>query len=338
MKIKIFVLCVLLTFAFGCKQKIKKVPVTQGLPDVSYVYFISQRDSVPTIYGINLNDYKIEKILPDTFASVWEIKFSPAGDIALFKTADFEGTIGAGFLTIKNPQIYLFDVATGEVALLKKFEDSWSVKIRWLNADTVEVHRISGGYQTNENFKLEIYGFSSDGELLYTKEKEYDWRKGEFPEETLDLKMIAPNGKRRVEIREDITLGVKKIYLISDLDEFKIFETSWKIEQLDWNSDGTYLVFRIVNITPEAVERRNVKTGEIYFFDVEKRILNRINSGNGLFNFRFINDTQIIFDKGFENESEIYLYDLFEKKMRQLTSDDYPDGVLGIPKILGFGA
>ena len=68
-----------------------------------------------------------------------------------------------------------------------------SVKIRWLNADTVEVYRISGGYQTGEIFKLEIYGFDSAGDLLYKREKEYDWRKGEFPEEVLDLKLNAPD-------------------------------------------------------------------------------------------------------------------------------------------------
>ncbi|CUU09817.1 hypothetical protein JGI2_00331, partial [Candidatus Kryptobacter tengchongensis] len=51
-----------------------------------------------------------------------------------------------------------------------------------------------------------------------------------------------------------------------------------------------------------------------------------------------IYDTQIIFDKGFENESEIYLYDLFKMEMKQLTNDDNPDGVSGIPKILGFSA
>jgi len=32
------------------------------------------------------------------------------------------------------------------------------------------------------------------------------------------------------------------------------------------------------------------------------------------------------------------MYDLFEKKMKQLTNDDYPDGVFGIPKVLGFSA
>ncbi|CUS80941.1 hypothetical protein [Candidatus Kryptobacter tengchongensis] len=338
MKIKTFILLVLLTFTFGCERKVKKVPVTHALSSLPYVYFISQRDSLPTIYGINLSDYKIEKVLPDTFSGVWEIKFSPAGNIALFKTADFEGTVGAGFFSVKNPKIYLFDITTGEVALLKTFEDSWSVKIRWLNRDTVEVYRISGGYQTGENFKLEIYGFDPDGNLLYTKEKEYDWRKGEFPEEILDLKLSTPDGKRKVEIKEDSALGVKKIYVSSDFNNFEIFETRWKIEQLEWSPDGMYLVFRVVNITPEAVEKRNVKTGELYFFDVEKRNLYRISSGSGFFNFRFINDTQIIFDKGFENESEIYLYDLFKMEMKQLTNDDNPDGVSGIPKILGFSA
>ncbi|MFN3133966.1 MAG: hypothetical protein ACK44H_00190 [Candidatus Kryptonium sp.] len=339
MKIKTFILFIVLSiFVFGCDRKVKKVPIAHSLSSAEYVYFISQRDSLPSIYGINLTDYKIETILPDTFAGVWEIKFSPSGNVALFKTADFEGTVGAGFFSIKNPRIYLFDITTGEVALLKTFDDSWSVKIRWLSADTVEVYRISGGYQTGENFKLEIYGFDPDGSLLYVKEKEYDWRKGEFPEEILDLKLNAPDGKMKIEIKEDSILGVKKIYLLSEFNRFEIFETKWKIEQLEWSPDGMYLVFRIVNITSEAVERRDVKTGELYFFDVEKRNLYKISSGNGLFNFRFINDTQIIFDKGFERDAEIYLYDLFEKRTKQLTNDRFPDGVFGIPKIFGFSA
>lgn len=339
MRIKIFMLFIALSiFIFGCGRKVKKVPVTHSLSSAEYVYFISQRDSLPSIYGISLNDYKIERVLPDTFAGVWEIKFSPLGNVAFFKTADFEGTVGAGFFTIKNPKVYLFDITTGEVALLKTFEDSWSVKIRWLNSDTVEVYRISGGYQTGENFKLEIYGFDPDGSLLYTKEKEYDWRKGEFPEEILDLKLNAPNGKTRVEIKEDSILGVKKIYLLSEFSRFEIFETKWKIEQLEWSPDGMYFVFKTVNITSEAVERRDVKTGELYFFDVEKRNLYKISSGSGFFNFRFINNTQIIFDRGFEKDAEIYLYDLFEKKVKRLTTDNYPDGVFGIPKILGFSA
>lgn len=339
MRIKTFILFIVLSiFVFGCDRKVKKVPVAHSLSSAEYVYFISERDSLPSIYGINLNDYKIERVLPDTFAGVWEVKFSPSGNVALFKTADFEGTVGAGFFTIKNPRVYLFDITTGEVALLKAFEDSWSVKIKWLNSDTVEVYRISGGYQTGENFKLEVYGFDPDGNLLYTKKKEYDWRKGEFPEEVLDLKLNAPDGKMRVEIREDSILGVKRIYLSNELNRFEIFETRWKIEQLEWSPDGMYFVFRIINITPEAVERKGVKTGELYFFDVGKRNLYKISSGSGLFNFRFINDTQIIFDKGFEEDGEIYLYDLLEKKMKQLTNDHYPDGVFGIPKIFGFGA
>jgi hypothetical protein len=338
-KIKTFILFIVLsTFIFGCDRKVKKIPIAHSLSSDEYVYFISQRDSLPSIYGISLNDYKIEKILPDTFAGVWEIKFSPLGNVALFKTADFEGTVGAGFFSIKNPRIYLFDITTGEVALLKTFDDSWSVKIRWLNADTVEVYRISGGYQTGENFKLEIYGFDSAGDLLYKREKEYDWRKGEFPEEVLDLKLNAPDGKRSVEIKDDSLLGVKRIYFLDGFKRFEIFETKWKIEQLEWSSDGMYFVFRVVNITPEVVERKSVKTGEIYFFDVEKRNLYKISSGSGFFNFRFIDDTRIIFDKGFENDAEIYMYDLFEKKMKQLTNDDYPDGVFGIPKVLGFSA
>ncbi len=339
MRIRAFILFIVLSIlVFGCDRKVKKVAITHSLSSVEYVYFISQRDSLPSIYEINLNDYKIEKVLPDTFAGVWEIKFSPLGNVAVFKTADFEGTVGAGFFTIKNPKVYLFDIATGEVALLKTFEDSWSVKIRWLSSDTVEVYRISGGYQTGENFKLEIYGFDPNGDLLYVRKKEYDWRKGEFPEEILDLKLNAPDGKMKIEIREDSILGVKKIYLLGQFNEFEIFETKWKIEQLEWSPDGMYFVFRIVNITSEAVERSDVKTGEIYFFDVEKRNLYKISSGSGLFNFRFINDTQIIFDRGFEKNAEIYLYDLFEKRMKRLTNDQYPDGVFGIPKIWGFSA
>jgi len=85
-------------------------------------------------------------------------------------------------------------------------------------------------------------------------------------------------------------------------------------------------------------EEPNVKTGEIYYFDTSKRNLYKINSGSGFFNFRFINATQIIFDKGFESKSEIYLYDLYEQNMKRLTDDDYPDGVSSIPKILGFSA
>ncbi len=339
MRTKIFFLIALLLFTSGCKSKVKKVPITHGISSVSYAYFISQRDSLPTIYAVNLLDFKIEKVLPDTFGSVWEIKFSPSGDVALFKTADFEGTIGAGFHFIKNPKIYLFDIAGGEVALLKTFDDSWSVKIRWLNNDTVEVYRISGGYQTDENFKLEIYGFDPDGNLLYSKESEYDWRKGELPPENIpDLKLNSPDGKFKVEIKDDSLLGVKRIYLVSDFNRFEVFETKWKIEQLEWSPDGVYFVFNVVNITPEAVEERNVKTGELYAFNVQKRNLYRISSGSGFFNFRFINETQIIFDKGFERDSEIYLYDLNEQKLKRITDDDNPDGVFAIPKILGFSA
>ncbi len=339
MRIKIFFFIALLFFSFGCKSKVKKIPITHGISSVSYAYFISQRDSLPSIYAVNLSDYKVEKVLPDTFGAVWEIKFSPSGNVALFKTADFEGTVGAGFHLIKNPKIYLFDVASGEVALLKTFDDSWSVKIRWLNNDTVEVYRISGGYQTGENFKFEIYGFDPDGNLLYTKKEEYDWKKGEFPPENVpDLKLNSPDGKFRVEIKDDLLLGVKRIYLVDELNRFEIFETRWKIEHLEWSLDGMYLVFNVVNITPEAVEGKNVKTGELYYFNVAKRNLYKISSGSGFFNFRFINDTQIIFDKGFENDSEIYLYDLYEQRIRRITDNDYPDGVSIIPKILGFEA
>jgi len=337
-KIKILHLIVLLLLVYGCGGKVKKVPITHSISSASGVYFISQRDSLPSIYLINFSDQKIEKILPDTFGAVQEIRFSPSGDIALFKTADFEGTVGAGFHLIKNPKIYLFDIANGEIALLRTFEDSWSVKIRWLSDDTVEVYRVSGGYQTDENFKMEIYGFDPDGNLLYVRKKEYDWRKGEFPEEIPDLRLNSPEGNLSVEIKEEPSLGIRRIYLSGAFSKFEVFETKWKIEQLEWSNDGRYFVFRVVNITPEAVEGRNVKTGELYYFDVEKRNLYKISSGSGLFNFRFVNSTQIIFDKGFEDDSEIYMYDLYKREMKQLTNDDYPDGVFGIPKIIGFSA
>ncbi len=338
MKIKTYFLLIVILLFYGCGNKVKKAPIAQSISSGADICFISQRDSIPSIYTINLNDLKIEKILPDTFGAVWEIKFSSSGNVALFKTADFEGTVGAGFYFIKNPKIYLFDINNNEVAFLKSFDDSWSVKIRWLNDDTVEVYRISGGYQTDENFKLEIYGFNSDGEFLYLKTKEYDWRKGEFPEKVLDLKLESPDAKYKVEIKEDPLLKVKRIYFSDPFNKFEVFETKWEIEQLEWSDDGKYFVFRIVNITPEAVERRDVKTGELYYFDISRRNLYKISSGNGLFNFRFINTTQIIFDKGFENDSEIYIYDLYKREMRKLTNDDHPDGVFGIPKIIGFSA
>ncbi len=338
MKIKILYLIALLLFAYGCEKKVKKIPITQSTSSPgTNVYYISQEDSVPSIYVMNLVDQKVEKVLPDTFGAVREIKFSPSGDVAFFKTADFEGTVGAGFHFIKNPKIYLFDIADGSVALLKSFEDSWSVKMRWLNDDTVEVYRISGGYQTGENFKLEIYKFDRDGNMLNVKKGEYDWRKGEFPEDVLDLKLDSPDGKFKVEIKEEPTLGLKRIFLSGDF-KFEIFETKWKIEQLEWSEDGRYLVFKVVNITPEVFERRDVITGEIYYFDVGKRNLYKIASGRGLFNFRFINSTQIIFDKGFDDDSEIYLYDLYKREMKRLTNNGHPDGVLGIPKIIGFEA
>ena len=154
------------------------------------------------------------------------------------------------------------------------------------------------------------------------------------------LKLIYPGvdvGKFR--FSEQSRKKIRDEFNLEDgFKRFEIFETKWKIEQLEWSPDGMYFVFRVVNITPEVVERKNVKTGEIYFFDVEKRNLYKISSGSGFFNFRFIDDTRIVFDKGFENDAEIYMYDLFEKKMKQLTNDDYPDGVFGIPKVLGFSA
>jgi dipeptidyl aminopeptidase/acylaminoacyl peptidase len=335
---KLFIFFIVILTLFGCKSKVRRVPVVSQASSDSYIYFLSQRDSIQSVYRLNLVDHKIEKVLPDSFGAVYELKFSPSGDVAIFKTAEFEGTVGAGFHLIKNPKIYLFDVSTGEVAMLKVFDDSWSVKIRWLNSDTVEVYRISGGYQTGENFKLEVYGFAPDGELLYAKNREYDWRKGEFPEDFPDVKLSSSDGRYSVEIKEDSIIGVRKIYLVGRDSRFEIFETRWKISQLDWSSDGTYLVFSVVNITPEAVEVPNVKTGEIYYFDISKRNLYKISSGSGLFNFRFINGTQIIFDKGFEDKSEIYLYDLYQQNMKRLTNDDYPDGVSSIPKILGFSA
>ncbi len=337
MKIKILYLIALLIFTYGCDKKTKKIPITQGSSSGVGIYFISQEDSIPSIYMMNLSDQKVEKVLPDTFGAVREIKFSPSGDVALFKTADFEGTVGAGFYFIKNPKIYLFDIANGSIVLLKEFEDSWSVKIRWLNDDTVEVYRVSGGYQTDENFILEIYDFDLDGNMLYVRKKEYDWRKGEFPEDILDLRLNSPDGKFKVEIREEPTLGLKRIYLSGDF-EFEIFETKWKIEQLEWSEDGRYFVFRVVNITPEVFESRDIKTGGLYYFDVDKRNLYEISFGRGFFNFRFINSTRIIFDKGFENDSEIYLYDLYKREMKRLTNNDHPDGVFGIPKIIGFEA
>jgi len=336
--INLFIFSVSISIVLGCKGKVQRVPIVAQSSSDSYIYFLSQRDSIQSIYRLNLVDHKIEKVLPDSFGAVYELKFSPSGDVAIFKTAEFEGTVGAGFHLIKKPKIYLFDVGTGEVAMLKAFDDSWSVEIRWLNIDTVEVYRISGGYQTGENFKLEIYGFAQDGELLYTKSKEYDWRKGEFPEDFPDVKLSSSDGRYSVEIKEDSIIGVRKIYLVGEGNRFEIFETRWKISQLEWSSDGVYLVFSIVNITPEAVEEPNVKTGEIYYFDTSRRNLYKISSGSGLFNFRFINGTQIIFDKGFENKSEIYLYDLYQQSMKRLTDDDYPDGVSSIPKIIGFSA
>jgi len=174
--VRIINFLILISIIFGCKDKIQKVAVITQSSSDSYIYFLSQRDSIQSIYRLNLVDRKIEKVLPDSFGAVYELKFSPSGEVAIFKTAEFEGTVGAGFHLIKKPKIYLFDVIYGEVAVLKTFDDSWSVKIRWLNNDTVEVYRISGGYQTEENFKLEIYGFSQDGGLLYVKTKEYDGR------------------------------------------------------------------------------------------------------------------------------------------------------------------
>lgn len=328
--------------AYSLKKSkiINKFDITHNLETVrdefADVVMVGNFRGVPSLFKYNLTDHSKEKIWYKANEKV--VDFCYSGDMknALFITSSGYGRKSI-FPYVNNVKLYKLDLSSLKA---EKIKDIGSGIQLFTSGEMGAVLRIVlNSFDRNKTTYIvqNTSTFSYTGGLIKSERKIFDLVKENYPGPMeLIFDNTSPDRKKQFTIAEEgkeVTLLLKNAGMSK-----KIITQSQKISQVNWSMDSRYLIFSTVDISPlnRTLTGRSPETSSLYIYSVNEGKIKNKWDGSGYKNFILRGDL-LFFDSGFENSSQIIVYNYKENNSIDTITLKGGCGIRNIPYIPDFG-
>lgn len=262
------------------------------------------------LYAYSFADSSISEVWSKRRESVITFYYSPDEKNAFFITARKQGIRGA-FPFIDKVRIYLFDTKKLEAQKILDLDDGLQITSNWQTDSTFEI--VFHYYDLfDANFiDQRILLFNNAGKILSDKKRTYELAVDGFPDFP-ERKTVTSSSDGRFALNVDG--NEVKTYRLTDREneeEVILLETTQKLRNLEWLPGDSLLLFSTLDLSPgnASLNSDNPETSTLLLYNALRHEKKAIYKGSGYKNFLF-NGGRVIFDTGFDDESEILYFDI----------------------------
>ncbi len=334
----------LLLFVCGCgkntnnnssydKGKVESSSVSSKLNDF---YFVGMIGENPGIYKFNANKKIASRFWQNKNEKVVELSYSARRKIIFFITASDFGKKGV-FPFISNVKLYKINPDSSKAMFVKKLGSGLQIFTEWSTDNTFKVILNSFDKTVVTYVNQQTFIFNEFGRELVNSSKIFDITKDGYPKPPQkSIKDYSPNNIFRI---ISIDSAVTKIYLRTKTEQTLIASVEQKLNQAEWTSNGKYLIFSTLDITPKnkTLYDKQPNTSKIFIYNLKQKKLIKTFIGGGLKNF-FIQKDYLIFDDGFGRNSSIQIFNFKTLDPIQSIKIKGGCGLRNIPQIPDYSA
>jgi hypothetical protein len=306
-----------ITLLVSCEKAEKSEVVNQ--PDTSMVkstfvenqpeefLFVGSYFGNTALYKYFIKEKKSEVVWYDTKDKVILLLYKSDKDPAYFITARKVGKKGS-FPLVTKLKFYRIDPVTQEKFLVDELGDGMQVTAYWNDDGNPEIVYtvIDQTVSSYVNKYKQTYNFF--GKLIDDEIETFDLTKDGFP-------ALIPKRSSTVSTSGNYGVSVlgDSVYLKTAGEDSLYFVTAVKynFNKVDWNDNEDYMIISSINLENKSLKNRKPETAELFVYDIKGDSLTAYWYGSGRMNF-ITNSNLLIFDKGFDRNSSIYIYD-FER-------------------------
>lgn len=328
-----------LFFLFGCSNKsgknTEKRLNSSGNTGKSLggFYFVGIDNGIPAVFNYNSNNKRVSVFWSNEKEKVIDFSYSKNYKHAFFLTAGDYGKLGA-LPFLRNVKLYLINTDSAKARLIKKIGNGIQIFTAWESENNFKLI-LNSFDKTVANFiNQETLIYSEFGRKLVDNQKTYDITKEPYPKPPSNVrKFDSPDGEK---LSAKIDSSGVWIYLYhKSSDKIKLItKTDQSLNDAEWSSDGRYLVFSTLDISPKnnTLKTSQPSTSKLYVYSLTKKRIIKAWNGNGIKNF-YIKNNFLIFDDGFGNNSSIHIFNLRTNELINTIRIKGGCGLRNIPSI-----
>ncbi len=347
-KLKIILLLSFLVFG-GCSQKektqqgfqkknIESNQIKLNVPKLKSFLFVGIINNKPGIYKYDILRKNYSELWSNRREKVVDLTYSKDRKTAFFLTATRFGKRGV-FPYINNIKLYLVNIDSSKVVLLKKIGSGMQVFTEWSTDNTYKVMLNSIDKTIADYVHQNTQIFNTFGKELLDETKTYNIIKEGYPQppkvkESLtspdEKYFFSSSGRDTISIYLNQTGTDKKFFIIKGIQ---------KLNQLDWVGNDKYVIFSTINIMPgnNTLYNKEPQTSKLIIYSIKNKKIIKKWDGGGIKNF-FIVGNILVFDTGFGKNSIINIYNINKQAMMDSIKIRGGCGIKNIPQIPDYSA
>ncbi len=342
---RIIILFISFFFICGCGNKSSNNQADDDLSsnlNVSFnsnltgFYFVGMINKNPGIYKFNAVKKSVSQFWSNKKEKVVELSYSSDRKNIFFLTSSDFGKKGV-FPFISNIKLYLINLDSSKVKLVKKIGGGLQVFTTWTTDNTFKITLNSFDRTVVTYVNQQTFIFSEFGRELVNNSKTFDITKDGYPKPPDKMiKTISPKKNYTITTTDST---VTSIYLKYKNKKILITNSEQKLNQVDWTADGKHIIFSTIDITPrnKTLYDKQPNTSQIFVYSLEQKKIIKTFEGGGIKNF-FINNNFLIFDDNFGKNSSIKIYNYKTLEPVQTIRIKGGCGLRNIPQIPDYSA
>lgn len=292
----------------GSDNKIKNY--SEPLRSFLFVGIIGKN---PGLYKFDINKKHTTRIWSNSKEKVIELSYSEDKKFAFFLTAESIGRLGV-FPYLTNVRLYLIDSFGSDVSFIKNLGDGLQIFTSWESKTAFKIifNCPDKKIVTDIDQKTEFYNIF--GKELSSQVKIFDLTKDGYPKPTIKNNKVYSFGKGFNIFYSDSSKTIS-IRQNSNTENKLSIKSNQSLGYSEYSNESKYLFFSTSGLSPADSGSSNDIPDEsnIYMYSTTENKIMKNWIGNGLKDFLIVND-YLIFDKGFQKDSEIKIIDINSQK------------------------
>lgn len=332
-----FAIIILLIGCNGNKVNNNKASKINGRKTPGSFFFVGMKDYEPSIFKFNFDSLNQSLVWHNKDYEVTELSYSPNRKNIFFITASGEGRKGV-FPFIDGVNVYSLKIDSMKIKYLIQMGNGIQLFNFWESNSLFKVVLNSFDTIKSNTIVHRAVEFNINGEKTSDKVKRYNIIKQGYPEPEIFSNNNFSNGRFSIDTTNNDTTS---IFLIDNekKDTSLIITVNQKLNKTIWSGDGDYLFFSTLDISPQnkTLYKRNPETSKLFIYSLKDKKITKLFEGGGVKNF-FVHNEWLIFDDGFEKNSEIKIYDFVNGKIIKEIKINGGCGLENIPRLPDYSA
>jgi hypothetical protein len=270
---------------------------------------------------------------------VVEISYSPSKKSAFMLTAKQTGKRGV-FPFIDDVKLYLIYPDSIFVQHIGNIGGGLQVFSSWASDSIFQVYLHVMDAKTAAVVEQKTWSYDPRGKVLSETTKKYYLDKDAFPQfPPVAIKLQSPDKNFSIFSIDSVQTKIFLIDHSQNDDRVLITEESQKLNNVSWSSDGQFLIFSTIDITPlnETLYDEEPQTSKLFIYSLHNKKIIKLFDGGGVKNY-LINNDLLMFDVGFDLNSRIWIYDFKSSTMIDSIKMTGGCGMQNIPQIPNYEA